>query len=51
MAYEGSWWHEGMTYALGSVGDVGSFANAWSTETDENMWTWIQKNESDLLQG
>jgi hypothetical protein len=51
MAYEGSWWHEGMTYALGSVGDVGSFANAWSTETDENMWAWIQKNASDLLQG
>ncbi len=51
MAYEGNWWHEGMTYALGSVGDVGSFADAWSTETDENMWTWIQKNAGDLLQG
>lgn len=51
MAYEGSWWHEGMTYALGSVGDVGTFANAWSTETDENMWSYIQTKAGDLLEG
>jgi MYXO-CTERM domain-containing protein len=51
MAYEGSWWHEGMTYALGSLGDPASFANAWTTETDENMWTWVQQNAGDLFEG
>ena len=51
MAYEGSWWHEGMTYALGSLGAPASLANAWSTETDENMWTWVQKNAGDLFEG
>jgi hypothetical protein len=51
MAYEGTWWHEGMTYALGSVGDPASFANAWTTETDENMWTWVQSSAGDLFEG
>ena len=51
MAYEGSWWHEGMTYALGSLGDPASFANAWSTETDENMWTWVQNSAGNLFEG
>jgi MYXO-CTERM domain-containing protein len=51
MAYEGSWWHEGMTYALGVLGGTASFANAWSTETDENMWTYIQQSAGDLFEG
>ena len=51
MAYEGSWWHEGMTYALGSVGDVASYANAWSTATDDDVWSFLQQSEGDLLGG
>ena len=50
MAYESSWWHEGMTYALGSLGDPASFANAWSTETDEDMWSWVQTSAGDLFE-
>jgi len=37
MAYEGSWWHEGMTYALDSVAHPASFANAWTTETGRSL--------------
>ncbi|HEY6461432.1 MAG TPA: MYXO-CTERM sorting domain-containing protein, partial [Polyangiaceae bacterium] len=50
MAYEGSWWHEGMTYALDSLGSPATTANAWSTETDENLWAWIQQNAGDLFE-
>ncbi|HEY8038786.1 MAG TPA: MYXO-CTERM sorting domain-containing protein [Polyangiaceae bacterium] len=51
MAYEADWWHEGMTYALGSVADPAMFANAWSIATDEDMGAWIKSNAGDLFEG
>jgi hypothetical protein len=51
MAYEGSWWHEGMTYALGSVGDTASYANAWSIATDDDVWSFVQQSQGDLFEG
>lgn len=50
-AYEGDYWHEGMTYAQVSLGLMGWYALAWSTATDENVFTWAKTNANDLFDG
>ncbi len=50
-AYEGNYWHEGMTYAQVSLGLMGWYALAWSTATDDNVFMWAQTNANDLFNG
>jgi hypothetical protein len=38
MAYEGDYWHEGMTYVQVSLGDMAWYALGGSTATDENLF-------------
>jgi hypothetical protein len=51
MAYEGDYWHEGMTYVQVSLGDMAWYALGWSTATDENIYDLAKTNYSDLFNG
>jgi hypothetical protein len=51
MAYEGDYWHEGMTYVQVSLGDMAWFALGWSTATDENLFDLAKTNYNDLFDG
>jgi hypothetical protein len=51
MAYEGDWWHEGMTYVQVSLGLTAWYALGWSTATDENIFTLAKTSYSDLFDG
>jgi hypothetical protein len=51
MAYEGDYWHEGMTYVQVSLGLTGWYALGWSTATDENIFDWAKSNANDLFDG
>jgi len=51
MAYEGDYWHEGMTYMQVSLGLTAWYALGWSTATDENIFDWTKTNAGDLFDG
>jgi hypothetical protein len=51
MAYEGDYWHEGMTYVQVSLGDMAWYALGWSTATNENIFDLGQSNYSNLFNG
>jgi hypothetical protein len=51
MAYVGDWWHEGMTYVQVTLGALTWYAHAWSTATDENIFTYVKQNAGDLFNG
>jgi hypothetical protein len=51
MAYEGDYWHEGMTYVQVSLGLMAWYALGWSTGTDDNIYDWAKTNAADLFDG
>ncbi len=51
MAYEGNYWHEGMTYVQPSLGLTGWYALGWSTATDENIYDLAKTSDDDLFDG
>jgi hypothetical protein len=51
MAYEGDYWHEGMTYVQVSLGDMAWYALGWSTATDENIFDLAKSDYGDLFDG
>jgi hypothetical protein len=51
MAYEGDYWHEGMTYVQVSLGLMAWYALGWSTATDDNVYDWAKANANDLFDG
>jgi hypothetical protein len=51
MAYEGDYWHEGMTYVQVSLGLTAWYALGWSTATDENIYGVAKTSDNDLFDG
>jgi hypothetical protein len=51
MAYEGDYWHEGMTYVQVSLGLMAWYALGWSTATDENIYDLAKTSDNDLFDG
>lgn len=51
MAYEGDYWHEGMTYVQVSLGLTAWYALGWSTATDENIFDLAKTSDNDLFNG
>jgi hypothetical protein len=51
MAYEGDWWHEGFVYVQPVLGSLAWYALAWTTATDEDLFSWAEANASDLFNG
>jgi hypothetical protein len=51
MAYEGNYWHEGMTYVQVSLGLTAWYALGWSTATDENIFDIAKTSYGDLFDG
>jgi hypothetical protein len=50
MAYVGDWWPEGFTYIQPTLGGLASYAAAWSTATDENIYDYIKSNAKNILE-
>ncbi len=51
LAYEGDFWHEGMTYVQPTIGTLAWYAEAWSIATDEDVFAWAKTNANDVLAG
>jgi MYXO-CTERM domain-containing protein len=47
--YVNDWWPEGFTYIQASIGGLAQYAAAWSTATDENIYTYLKTSGSDLF--
>ncbi len=50
MAYVGDWWPEGFTYIQPTLGGVASYAAAWSTATDENIYDYVKTSAGNLFE-